>query len=58
MALLREALNVFLKGFAWLLPTASQVARVAGSHIRALGVVSEDFLEILPTTNHISRQVV
>jgi hypothetical protein len=55
MALLREALNVFLKGFAWLLPTASQVARVAGSHIRALGVVSEDFLEILPTTNHISR---
>jgi hypothetical protein len=58
MTLLGEASNVFSEGFAWLLPATLQVPGVARSHIRALDVAREDPLEILPTIDHISRQVV
>jgi hypothetical protein len=47
MALLGKTLNVFPKGFTWLLSSTLQVLGVAGSHIHALEVAHEVFLEIL-----------
>jgi hypothetical protein len=58
MALPREVQNVFPEGFIRLLLPILQVSGVVGSHIRALEVAREDFFEILPTTDHVSWEVV
>jgi hypothetical protein len=55
MALPREPPDLILEGFARLLPTTLQVPGVAGSHIRALEVASEDLLDILPTIDHVPQ---
>jgi hypothetical protein len=58
MALLREPPNVVSEGFTLLLPVTLQIPGVARPHIRALKVVGEDLLEILPAINQVSRQLV
>jgi hypothetical protein len=58
MALLGEPSNVILKGFALLLPATLQIQGVARPHVRALKVIGEDLLEILPAINRVSGQVV
>jgi hypothetical protein len=58
MVLPEEAPDVILKVFARLLSATLQAPGVARSHIHALEVAGEDLLEILPTIDHVSRQVV
>jgi hypothetical protein len=58
MALSREPPNVVSEGFTLLLPVTLQIPGVARPHIRALKVVGEDVLEILPAINQVSRQLV
>jgi hypothetical protein len=58
MALSGESSDVNLEGFTWLLSATLQISRVAGPHIRAIEVVGEDLLEILPAINCVSQQVV
>jgi hypothetical protein len=58
MALLRETLDVIPYGFTLLLPVALQIPRVAGPHVGALEVFGEDLLEILPTIDRVSGQVI
>jgi hypothetical protein len=53
-----EVPNVLQERFVWLLPATLQVLEVVGSHIGALGVASEDLLEILPTIDHVSHKVI
>jgi hypothetical protein len=58
MALSREAPSVLPEGFTQLLPATLQVPAVVGPHICTIEITLEDILEILPTTNYVSRQVV
>jgi hypothetical protein len=58
MALLGETLDVILQGFTLLLLATLQIPGVAGLHVCALKVVGEDLLEILPTIDRVSGQVI
>jgi hypothetical protein len=50
--------DVILEGFTWFMPATLQILGVVRPHVCALEVTGEDLLEILPTINCISRQVV
>jgi hypothetical protein len=58
MALPGESLDVILEGFDGLLSATYEVLGVVGLHIRALEVVGEDLLEILPAINRVPWQMV
>jgi hypothetical protein len=58
MILLGESSNVIPERFVQLLSATLQIPRFAWPHVCALEVDGEDVLEILPTINHVSRQVV
>jgi hypothetical protein len=58
MALLGESPDVILEGLTWLLPATLQTPVVARPHICVLEVASEDLLEIFPTIDCVSEQVV
>jgi hypothetical protein len=58
MALSGETLDVIPHGFALHMLAALQIPRVARAHVGALEVFGEDLLEILPTINQVSRQVI
>jgi hypothetical protein len=58
VTLLREAPDVISRRFLLLLSATLQIPRIAGSHVCALKVVGEDLLEIVPTIDRVSRQVI
>jgi hypothetical protein len=58
MALSGETLDVIPHGFALHMLAALQIPVVARAHVGALEVFGEDLLEILPTINQVSRQVI
>jgi hypothetical protein len=57
MTLLGEALDVIPQGLPLLLPATIQILGIARPHVCALKVVGEDLLDILPTIDQVSRQV-
>jgi hypothetical protein len=58
MTLLGETPDVVPHGFDLFLPAPLQIPGVTRPHVCALKVIGEDFLEILPTIDWVSRQVV
>jgi hypothetical protein len=58
MTLLGEALDAILQGFPLHLSATVQIPRIARPHVCALKVAGEDLLEILPTIDRVSRQVI
>jgi hypothetical protein len=58
VTLLREAPDVISRRFLLLLSATLQIPRIAGSHVCALKVVGEDLLEIVPTIDRVSGQVI
>jgi hypothetical protein len=58
MTLLGESPDVTLEVFTRLLLATLQVLGVPGTHIHALEILCEDLLEVLPTIDRVSQQVV
>jgi hypothetical protein len=58
MALLGEAPNVISERFTQRLSATLHVLGVARLHIHSLKVVDEDVLEIFPTVDDVSRQMI
>jgi hypothetical protein len=58
VTLLGETPDVLLQGFPWLLLTTLQISVIAGPHVCALEVAGENLLEILPTIDRVSGQVI
>jgi hypothetical protein len=53
-----ETRDVVPQGFAMLLSATLQIPRIAEPHVCALKVAGKDILEIFPTINQVSRQVI
>jgi hypothetical protein len=51
-------LDVISKGFARLLPATLQIPRVAWMHVHALEVAGEDLLEVIPTIDDVSWEMI